>query len=341
MALWLVRAGRSGEREDFALDHNVVVIDWDDLPDLSRVRSRGDVEVLIRKALLDAKPEAIRSWAAQIFAFVSRIALDDYVALPLKRRSMIAIGRVTSPYKYEAMNPSGARHARSVAWINQEIPRTAIPQDILYSLGAFSTVCQISRNDAENRLVAIATGQSASQSLPPPDEPTASAPTVEARRDLKVDSNDEIRKYIAERFRGHDLARLVEAVLTAQGYFTFLSPPGADGGVDILCGRGDLGLDQPRICVQVKSTDGPIDITTVRQLDGVMNRFAATHGLFVSWGGFRRDRNAENLREFFRIRLWNSDDLIDAVTSCYERLPPEIQNELPLQRIWALVIEDS
>ena len=37
MAVWLVRAGRNGERESFALEENLAVIGFDDLPDLSHV----------------------------------------------------------------------------------------------------------------------------------------------------------------------------------------------------------------------------------------------------------------------------------------------------------------
>ncbi len=37
MAVWLVRAGRNGERESFALEENLAVIVFDDLPDLSQV----------------------------------------------------------------------------------------------------------------------------------------------------------------------------------------------------------------------------------------------------------------------------------------------------------------
>ena len=47
------------------------------------------------------------------------------------------------------------RHQRSVEWISDGIPRDVIDQDLLYSLGAFLTVCQISRNDAERRIKAL------------------------------------------------------------------------------------------------------------------------------------------------------------------------------------------
>lgn len=35
MAVWLVRAGSNGEREQYALDYNVAVIGYDTVPDMS------------------------------------------------------------------------------------------------------------------------------------------------------------------------------------------------------------------------------------------------------------------------------------------------------------------
>lgn len=43
-------------------------------------------------------------------------------------------------------------HCINVRWIQQDIPRSNFDQDILYSLGAFITVCRIKRNDAEKRI---------------------------------------------------------------------------------------------------------------------------------------------------------------------------------------------
>ncbi|KHG64406.1 restriction endonuclease, partial [Thermus sp. 2.9] len=116
-----------------------------------------------------------------------------------------------------------------------------------------------------------------------------------------------------------------------------ISPEGPDGGVDILAGSGELGFDRPRIAVQVKSTDSPVDIKTVRELQGAMKNYQADHGLFVSWGGFKQSVDKEKARLFFEIRLWDSDDLLREILRFYEKLPEDLQAELPLKRIWVLV----
>jgi restriction system protein len=73
----------------------------------------------------------------------------------------------------------------------------------------------------------------------------------------------------------------VEEILKAQGYTTQLSPPGADGGLDILAASGPLGFEQPRVCVQVKSTTMQVDVKILRELQGVMRKVQAELGLLV------------------------------------------------------------
>ena len=90
---------------------------------------------------------------------------------------------------------------------------------------------------------------------------------------------NQIVAQIQSRFAGHALARLVDAVLQGDGWMTRISVPGPDGGVDILAGRGPLGLDAPRLCVQVKSQNSPADVTVYRTLQGTMQTFKGGAGV--------------------------------------------------------------
>ena len=117
--------------------------------------------------------------------------------------------------------------------------------------------------------------------------------------------------------------------------------PGPDGGVDILAGAGPMGFDNPRICVQVKSSSSPADVTVFRSLQGSVQTFNAEQGLLVCWGGFNRKVIEEARRSFFTIRLWDSGDLLEAIIKNYDRFPDALQAELPLKRIWSLVVEEQ
>jgi restriction system protein len=127
--------------------------------------------------------------------------------------------------------------------------------------------------------------------------------------------------------------------LKAQGFVTQLSPPGPDGGLDILAASGPLGFDQPRICVQVKSTTGLVDVKTLRELQGVMQNVKAELGLLVSWSGFNNKVLSEAREKFFFIRLWSANDILENIFKYYDKFPDELKAEMPIKRFWMLVEE--
>lgn len=154
--------------------------------------------------------------------------------------------------------------------------------------------------------------------------------------DLGRLARDEIAKLIVAQYKGHGLARLVDGILRAQGYTTYLSPAGPDKGVDLLAAPGPLGFGSPRLCVQVKSGDAPVDTPTLNQLIGAMQNVHAEQGLLVSWGGFKSSVDREEPAQFFRVRLWDQDKLIEELLTNYDRLDEDIRAELPLKRIWTV-----
>jgi restriction system protein len=343
--IYLTRAGKRGEDEDFSLEHGLAVIGFQEVPSLEGSRDYDAVLKIVQDSLPGKKPRAIGNIAGQLWAFAVAMNKDDIVVLPRKLTSQIAIGRVKGPYRYQKVG-GDLRHTRPVDWVRPDVPRTAFEQDLLHSFGAFMTVCNVSRNDAERRVTAVLAGKpdpGPSVVLDKPKKPGGAPPTVEPEEmpDLGQLAHDQIVAHIQTRFAGHALATLVEAVLRADGWVTKLSPPGADGGVDILGGRGSLGLDDPRLCVQVKSQNAPADVTVYRTLQGTMQTYKAEQGLLVCWGGFNKVVLAEARQGHFTVRLWDSRDVVEAVYRTYEHLPAEIQADLPLKRVWMLVPEDS
>jgi restriction system protein len=342
--VWLVRAGRFGAQEALALEKHLAVIGWEEMPDLHQGASKTLMRDLCRQVYPDASEARLNNFVGQLFGFVHRIVPGDLVVLPRKKTSTIALGRVTGPYQYRE-DLGEVHHVRPVTWVRTDIPRTDVAQDLLYSLGAFMTVCRITRNHAEERFQQILNGQkdpalsdtwAATGEATREDEPSAEAALVDVERLAE----DQILRHIEAHFKGHQLARLVEAVLQAEGYQTHLSPPGPDGGVDILAGTGALAFAHPRLCVQVKSSRVPCDVTVFRGLQGTMATFKAEQGLLVCWGGFNTAVLREARLSFFSVRLWDAADLMAAILRNYERLSKELQTELPLKRLWALVLEE-
>lgn len=345
MALWLVRAGGQGELEHAFLEDSRIYLTWGGIDeDLSGFENREELKDFLREHLADTGDNRIANAAGQIWAFVSRMQPGDWVVLPSKMKPAIHVGEVVGEYRYE---PSSRRpgQSRKVRWIETDIPRSNFDQDLLYSFGAFLTVCQISRNDAEARVRAMAENgwkpRPAYAFGGPTDSAEGGVGEEGAPVDLERLARDQIAKLLAQKFKGHQMARLVEELLKAQGYTTYRSPEGPDKGVDLLAAPGPLGFGQPRICVQVKSGDSPVDRPTLDQLIGTMQNVQAAQGLLVSWGGFKSTVERETPTQFFRVRLWDQDDLIDELLRLYDQLDEDIRAEIPLKRTWALTLTDS
>ena len=216
-----------------------------------------------------------------------------------------------------------------------DIPRSNIDQDLLYSFGTFKTVCRIARNDAEKRIrTFLQSGKMKPPAISEIDEEYEGI-------DLERLSRDQIAKLIIRKYKGHGLTRLVAAILQVQGYTIYISPVGPDKGIDILAAPGPLGFGKPRICVQVKSGDSPVDSPTLNQLIGTMQNVQADQGLFVSWGGFKSSVDKEIPAQFFRVRLWDQDAIIGELLAHYDEIDGEFRADIPLKRIWTVALTDE
>ncbi|HOX15216.1 MAG TPA: restriction endonuclease [Smithellaceae bacterium] len=342
--VYLVRAGSDGQDEEYVLDNNIAVIGYKDIPSLDGAKNYEDILKIITTAKPDLKPRAAGNFAGQLWSFAVAMKENDIIVLPRKLTSQVALGRVTGPYKYLKLG-NEFRHTRKVKWIRPDIARSVFNQDLLSSFGAFMTVCNISRNGAADRIATVLEGKSDPgpvNEIVHTNKAVAVMSSEEvAVRNLAQEAHDQIVAQIQSQFKEHSLTKLVAAVLHAEGWVTKTSPPGPDGGVDIFAGRGLLGLDQPRLCVQVKSQTSPADVTVYRTLQGSMQSFKAEQGLVVCWGGFNKAVLSEAKQGYFTVRLWDSSDLVEAIYRNYENLPAEIQADLPLKKVWMLVSEET
>lgn len=341
MAIWLIRAGSHGEFESKFVSESRVYVTWEGLDvDLSGLKERSQLIKAMTDRYPDGKHKAILNWASQVWPFAHEIKEGDLVVLPLKSQRTIQIGEVSGGYHFEPGGPDPFFHWIPVTWVGEAVPRSNFGKDLLNSFGAFMTICRIQRNNAEGRIRAMrANGWK--------PETTAAAKAVSPidpeseDTDLEELARDQIAQLIQAKFKGHGLTRLVEAILQAQGYTTYRSPEGADGGADILAGAGPMGFGSPRICVEVKSESTPIDRPTVDKLMGAVTKFGADEGLFVAWGGFKNNVQKELAPSFFRVRLWTQNELLENLLLHYADLDAEIRAEIPLKRIWAVAAADE
>ena len=340
MALWLFRAGSRGEYEKKFLEDKRVYITWEGLnDDLSKLHDRIELLTLLEKTNPNSKYRALVNYSSQVWPAVAEMKPGDWIVMPSKLKPAIHFAEITGEYEYNSKANDPFYHYRSVKWIATDVPRSNFDQDLLYSFGAFMTICRIERNDAEKRVRAMGkAGWKLAENIHSGESKTD---VGDDGIDLERLARDQIAKVITQKFKGHGLARLTDALLRAQGYTTHLSPEGPDKGVDILAAPGPLGFGKPRICVQVKSGDAPVDSPTLNQLIGSMQNVQADQGLLVSWGGFKSSVDKEIPAQFFRVRLWNQDNLISELLAHYGDLDEDMRAEIPLKRIWTVASADD
>jgi restriction system protein len=310
--------------------------------------TREAVAKVVAQTFAGAPGGKISNFSGQLWAMRGRIQPGDLMVMPLKTTKQIAIGRVTGGYQYRADEPDpDKRHVVPVDWERTDLPRTAVKQDLLFTLGSAMSIFAPSKNAAVARLEhLLATGTDPGQvpSHTPtknPKSPTSALDDTEdvdepeLATDIEQVAYDRITSRISEDFAGHGLATLVSALLEADGLLCTQSPPGPDGGIDIVAGRGLLGLDDP-ILVQVKS-GGQVGAPVVSQLHGVMATHGARQGLLVAWGGLSKPAWDALKTNQLRVKVWQAADVVDAVLQNYERLSEEIRSDLPLKRVWMLV----
>lgn len=350
---WVVRAGRYGERDQWALAGGVSGGGWAELADLSGCTTRADVAAVVLATFPGAADARLANYTGQLWALRSRITVGDVIAMPLKTTKQIALGRVTSGYNYRDDPDPSHRHVVGVDWQRVDLPRTAVKQDLLFTLGSAMSVFAPSKNGAVARLEALlASGVDPGHaaSLAPSVAGTAAGPVAELESpgvddpetvpDIAQVALDQITARIAEEFAGHALATLIAAILTADGLSCATAPPGPDGGIDITAGRGPLGLDSPRLLVQVKS-GGQVGAPVLTQLHGVMSTHQAEQGLLVAWGGLSKPARDALKPQQLRVRVWEATDVVEAVLRTYDRLPEDIRSQLPLRRVWMLAEEGA
>jgi restriction system protein len=164
--VWLIRGGREGQAEPTALEHDVAVVGWTDVGELSPDESRDDLQARIRETYGEERQASLASQAGQIYRFIHEVAIGDLVVLPLRtRESHVAIGRVTGGYAYRGEEPflsTDASNTRPVEWLAKDLPYERFDADLRDAFGQQGTMSEITKPNTAQRLLAVLEGADAS-----------------------------------------------------------------------------------------------------------------------------------------------------------------------------------
>lgn len=348
MTAWVVRVGEAGERDAWALGNGLAGGGFHEVGSLADLPDRAAIQSAVAGAFQGDPPGRIANFTGQLNALRHVIKPGDVIVTPLKTTKKIALGVCTSGYTFRAdESDPDKRHVIGVDWKRTDVSRAAIKDDLLNTLNGAMTIFRAERNDAEKRLRAVldtgvdpgASGAGGPVKTVLPDDvadvtdPSA-VPTLQAVR-------DRVQTHLIENFKGHGLTALIADILRAKGFTCDVSPAGPDQGVDILVGSGPLGLDEPKLVVEVKSQDSAVDSEVVRRLQGAIATYGASQGLLVAWAGLNKPARDEIRQHRLKVRVWEADQVLDELFAVYELLPADTRRLVPLTRAWVLAEDDA
>jgi restriction system protein len=171
-----------------------------------------------------------------------------------------------------------------------------------------------------------------------PEEPTSATAASITFEQAEEQPWEEISPYLRG-MNPYDFQDLVASLLRAMGYHVaWVSPPGKDGGLDIVALTDPLGTRPPRIKVQVKRQIHAVSVDGLRSFLALLGDDDV--GLFVSTGGFTRDAADEaRTQEKRKVVLVDLERLFDLWVEHYARLNDEARRRLPLKPIHFLAPE--
>ncbi len=336
MAIWLIRAGANGRYEQKFLKDSRIYVTLSGLSvNLAILPDHDGLTKAMSPNYPAEKPGRLHSLVNQVWSFAQEIQQGDLVLMLLAQQPAIAIGEITSDYRFEHAAADPFYHWRSVNWLAMQVPRSHFGNDLLISFSSELALGRIDRNNAEQRLAAMRENDWAAEPTVIPDE---NCDETIAGINLESLAADRIARLISTGFTEADMLRLFESVLNAQGFTTRRAESGT--ATVILAGRGKLGFDAPRLCAQVLTSATAVGRAAIDELLNTAEKFAAQEALLLSWSGFEPDLQQEADRIFFRLRLWSGKDFLDEIFSCYEQLEDDLKDRLRLKPVWITAVQE-
>jgi restriction system protein len=324
--VWGIHAGAAGDAHTLFIKKGYVALGWSQLGDLSKLPPTRDAyKAEVAQHYPEFKPGAIPNAAGQMFRFVHEVQVGDLVVYRSKVSKQVHIGQIEGGFEYRPDLEPSYPHVRRTKWIKSIDPLDAT-QGARYEIGSAMSFFQVKTyaDEWHNHLSSKVT----KPRLPDEDEdPTI----IDVAATIEESTRDFIVKQLSKELKGHPFAAFVAHLLNTMGYRTRVSPEGADGGVDIIAHRDELGFEPPIVRVQVKSQDGNIGNADVAALLGTLA--AGDYGLFVTLSSFTTPAKSF-AKGKGNLRLIDRDDLVDLVLEHYEHLEPRYKGILPLKRVY-------
>jgi restriction system protein len=325
--MWMVRAGEGGYLfEDFKTK-NVVAIGWNDVGDLSNVTSLDELKELYRReeAQAEEKEGKVNASCGMLRRFKDEIRKGDYVVTYNPETRRYLVGTVTGDYAFN-LKLLEYYHTHSVRWHDNEVDRDALSPSTRNTLGAISTIFAVS-DDAQVEILKVLEGDNHVHDVNEKEDVVRDT----IKDDIVNQAQESIKDKVVK-LDWDEMQQLVAGLLRGMGYKTMVSPAGPDRGRDVQASPDGLGLEDPKIIVQVKHRSGQMGSQEVRSfITGVGH---GAKGLYVSTGGFSKDARYEAERSQTPLTLVDVDLLVSLLIQYYDQLDSDTRALVPLVKIY-------
>lgn len=300
---WMIRAGEGGRLFD-EFEKGYIAVGWSDLGDISHLTTLNLLWDAYPKAYPLAKKGMLPNQISMIHKFRSVIKPGDLAVTYDPQSRCYLVGEVAGDYEYKPNVVGDYPQVRKARWLGK-VSRDQLPQKVRNSLGSTLTLFAL-KEFVINDLLAALKGELVTSSEPDAHHAEEIEPEdIQTTREDTVNQSKELIKDKIISLDPDEMEQLMAAVLRGMGFRARVSPKGPDRGVDIIASPDGLGLQEPRIKVEVKHRNGSMGSQTLRSFIGALR--AGDKGIFVSTGGFTREARYEAERSNIPITLVDID----------------------------------
>mgnify|MGYP002279527669 FL=1 len=322
----MVRAGQGGQLAEDFKTHQVIAVGWNVLGNLAKLDTLDVLKAKLKEHYPEATEGKINNHAGQLYRFLREFKVGDYVLTYNPENRTYTVGSIASDYEYDTQRLDYF-HLREVKWF-KELSRDDLSTSTKNSLGSTLTIFRIPPS-AEHEIM---------QENPPGNvEDAISATSSDDTLDtLKDDFEEKAHEFIKDeliKLDWEEMEEFVAGVLRAMGYKTLVGAKGPDGGKDILASPDGLGLEDPKIKVEVKHRkNSSMGAPEIRNFLGGLR--PGDRALYISTGGFTREARYEADRSNVPLTLVDADLLVQLTIQNYDQFDPDTRAMLPLKKIY-------
>ena len=114
--------------------------------------TKSSIEHILRPIYEASTPKRLSAHTGQIYTMLNDVTINDIVVVPHNKGKLFNLGLVVSV----TVEPTDSSIRVFVSWKRTNVPLANFDQDLRYSFMAIMRLCEVKRNNAVQRLQAIA-----------------------------------------------------------------------------------------------------------------------------------------------------------------------------------------